>query len=289
MIYLALSIFCSVTVGVLLKLAKRYQISISQAVTWNYLFAIGLSIFFFRPTINTLSLSSISSIHIVLGILLPSIFIFLALSVQKTGLARTDIAQRLSLFISLTAAYFIFKENYSTLKYLGIAVGFLAIIFTVHRKSTIKVSYGNWLFPLLVFIGFGIIDISFKLISQYTSLPYTTSLFLIFCIAFVLSLGYVGYLVLTKKTKLQLVNFICGCVLGFFNFGNILFYLKAHQAMANNPSTVFAAMNMGVIICGSLIGILIFKEKLSKLNYLGLTLALLAIILITLAQLNVIR
>ncbi|MES2652259.1 MAG: EamA/RhaT family transporter [Bacteroidota bacterium] len=287
MIYLALSISCSVTVGVLLKLAKRYQISIAQVITWNYLFAIALSAFFFRPAINDLNLASVSPIHAILGLLLPTIFVFLALSVQKTGLARTDIAQRLSLFISLTAAYFIFKENYSELKYYGIAVGFLAIIFTLYRKSTI--GYGNWLYPLLVFIGFGVIDVGFKLISQNTDLPYTTSLFLIFCIAFVLSLIYIGYLALIKKTKLQLINFICGCVLGFFNFGNILFYMKAHRAMANDPSTVFAAMNMGVIICGSLIGILIFKEKLSKLNYLGLALALLAIILITLAQLNVVR
>ncbi len=289
MIYLALSISCSVTVGVLLKLAKRYQISIAQVITWNYLFAIALSAFFFRPAINDLNLTSVSPIHAILGLLLPTIFVFLALSVQKTGLARTDIAQRLSLFISLTAAYFIFKENYSELKYYGIAVGFLAIIFTLYRKSTIGVGYGNWLYPLLVFIGFGVIDVGFKLISQNTDLPYTTSLFLIFCIAFVLSLIYISYLALIKKTKLQLINFICGCVLGFFNFGNILFYMKAHRAMANDPSTVFAAMNMGVIICGSLIGILIFKEKLSKLNYLGLALALLAIILITLAQLNVVR
>ncbi|MNL61192.1 hypothetical protein D3C87_1850830 [compost metagenome] len=51
--------------------------------------------------------------------------------------------------------------------------------------------------------------------------------------------------------------------------------------MADNPSVVFAAMNMGVIITGSLVGILIFKEKLNKLNYWGLALALLAILLIT--------
>jgi hypothetical protein len=41
-------------------------------------------------------------------------------------------------------------------------------------------------------------------------------------------------------------------LVGAFNFGNILFYLKAHQAFADNPSTVFAAMNMGVIILGVL-------------------------------------
>lgn len=288
MIYLALSICCSVTVGVLLKLAKRYQINIAQAITWNYLFAIILSAFFFRPTLNTLDLSSLSYIHILLGVLLPTIFIFLALSVQRTGLARTDIAQRLSLFISLTAAFFIFKEQYNLLKYFGIGIGFLAIIFTVYRKSTLKITYGDWLYPLLVFIGFGVIDVCFKLISQFTTLPYTTSLFLIFCIAFVLSLSYILYLALVYKIKVQLVNFICGCILGLFNFGNILFYMKAHRAMAKDPSTVFASMNMGVIICGSLIGILIFKEKLSTLNYFGLALALLAIIVITLAQLNVV-
>ncbi|RZK12730.1 MAG: EamA/RhaT family transporter, partial [Flavobacterium sp.] len=69
-----------------------------------------------------------------------------------------------------------------------------------------------------------------------------------------------------------------------FNFGNILFYLKAHREMSENPSTVFAAMNMGVIIAGSLIGIFIFRERLSKWNYLGLGLALVAIVLITLSK-----
>jgi len=54
--------------------------------------------------------------------------------------------------------------------------------------------------------------------------------------------------------------------------------------MAQNPSTVFASMNMGVIILGSLIGIFVFKEKLNKLNYWGLFLALAAIILITLSK-----
>ena len=77
-----------------------------------------------------------------------------------------------------------------------------------------------------------------------------------------------------------------GIAVGVFNFGNIYFYLKAHQAFSENPSTVFAGMNMGVIVLGSLIGVLIFKEKLSKKNYLGIFLALLAIVLLTYAQLK---
>jgi drug/metabolite transporter (DMT)-like permease len=286
MIYLILSIICSVTVGVLLKLAKRYEINILQSVTWNYLFAIAMSVFFFKPDFSTLNFQVISPIYIALGILLPVIFIFLGTAVKQAGLAKTDIAQRLSLFISLCAAYFVFNEHFDRLKYVGIICGFVAIILTMYRKSGSSSTKYSWLYLLLVFAGFGVIDVLFKMISQITIVPYTTSLFLIFCLSFILSLAYISYLAITKKTKLQFINFICGCVLGFFNFGNILFYLKAHSAMADNPSTVFAAMNIGVIILGSFIGIILFKEKLSKWNYIGLGFALIAIILITLSKLH---
>lgn len=288
MIYLALSIGCSVTVGVLLKLAKRYQIHIMQAVTWNYLFAIALSVFFFKPNFNALTVETVfNPIYIILGVLLPFIFLMLGFAVQQSGLARTDIAQRLSLFISLSAAYFLFNESFDRLKYIGIIFGFAAIVLTMYRKPEHSSSKAGWLYLLLVFIGFGLIDVCFKLVSQNNDIPYTNSLFLIFCIAFILSLFYI--LVFQRNTKLQLVNFICGCVLGFFNFGNILFYLKAHQAMSESPSIVFAAMNMGVIIAGSFIGIFLFKEHLSKWNYLGLALALGAIILITLSKIYAVR
>ena len=284
MVYLVFSIICSVTVGVLFKLARRYQINLAQAITWNYLFAIVLNLMCFRPDFSSLTTVNISPIYWALGMLMPCIFIFLGLSVRNAGLARTDIAQRLSLFISLSAAYFLFKEDFDRYKEVGIVFGFAAIIFTMYRKSDRVSSKRSWLYLLLVFIGFGAVDVMFKMVSQITVIPYTTSLFIIYCIAFALSMLYLLYLVWRKKTKLQLVNFFCGCILGIFNFGNILFYLRAHKEMADNPSTVFAAMNMGVIIAGTLIGIFVFRERLSRWNYIGLALALVSIILITLSK-----
>ncbi|MDR6782236.1 drug/metabolite transporter (DMT)-like permease [Pedobacter africanus] len=281
MIYLLISICCSVTVAVLLKLARRYKINIVQAVTWNYLFAIVLSLFFFKPSFSELTSAPVNSVYIALGILLPVVFWFLAGSVRNIGIVKTDIAQRLSLFLPIMAAYFIFKEQFSLLKIAGLSVGFIAIFFTLYKKTAQKNEGLNWLYPIFVFIGFGIIDILFKKIAQIKAIPYTSSLIVIFILAFVISLVAVFYLSAFKKQKIEFVNFICGCILGFFNFFNILFYLKAHRMMADNPSVVFAAMNMGVIIAGSLVGILIFKEKLNKLNYWGLALALLAILLIT--------
>lgn len=288
MIYLIISIFCSVTVAVLLKLARRYKINILQAITWNYMFAIALSMFFFKPSITELTTAKISPVYLGLGVLLPVVFWFLGASIRSIGIAKTDIAQRLSLFISILAAYFLFGDQFNTLKVFGLFFGFAAIIFTLYRKSNAPASGGNWMYPLLVFLGFGFIDILFKQIAQIKDLAYTSSLILTFAIAFILSLLGIIYLSVFKKQKLELVNFACGAILGLFNFGNILFYLKAHRAMAENPSTVFAAMNIGVIILGTLVGIFLFKEKLNKLNYVGLALALIAIIFITLSQFHAI-
>lgn len=288
MIYIILSICCSVTVAILLKLAKRYQISIIQAVTVNYFAALTLCFIFFKPDIKLLSSTAPWPIYSALAILLPTIFLFLAASVKSLGIVKTDIAQRLSLFIPILAAYFIFKEDFNDLKIIGLAIGFLAIFLTFLRKSNPDQKTGNLIYPVMVFIGFGAIDVLFKQIALYKALPYTTSLFTVFCMAFVVSLVIVTVMTISGKIKLQLVNLACGLILGFFNFGNILFYLKAHKALAENPSTVFAAMNLGVIIVGTLVGILVFKEKLTKINYIGIIMAIAAVVCITLSQ-NAVR
>jgi drug/metabolite transporter (DMT)-like permease len=287
MIYILISICCSITVAVLLKLARRYTIDVVQAVTWNYLVAIVLAIVFFKPQVNDL-LQPPAPVYVALGILLPVIFWFLAASIKNIGIVKTDIAQRLSLFLPILAAYFIFKEQLSTLKIIGLVIGILAILLTLVKRNQQSATSSNWAYPLVVFVGFGVIDILFKQVALLKAIPYTTSLIVIFSIAFLISFTYMLTVALKKKRNIALINFLCGSVLGLFNFGNILFYLKAHQAFAASPTTVFAAMNMGVIILGSIIGVVLFKEKLSKVNYAGLGLALIAILFITLSQIYVV-
>ena len=199
------------------------------------------------------------------------------------GIVRTDAAQRLSLFIPILAAWFIFKEDFNTLKIIGLVIGFPAIFLIFSKRSDTKSN--KWFYPAAVLIGFGVIDVLFKQIALYTTLPYTTSLFVVFSGALGVSVLNVLYQILFKSIKPRIINFAFGTLVGIFNFGNILFYLKAHKAFAENPSTVFAAMNIGVIILGCIAGIIIFKEKVSKYNYAGLVLAVGAIVLITLSQL----
>lgn len=286
MLYLILSIICSVSVGILLKIAKKYAVDILQVVTHNYAFAIALCYFSFNPDVSVIDKNSPWEIYIPLGILLPSVFLILASSIKNMGIIKTDIAQRLSLFIPILAAYFIFKEDFSQLKFIGLAVAFPAMILILSKSKSEDSSQKKWIYPALVLLGFGIIDVFFKQIALQKNFPYTTSLFIVFCIAFVVALLFTAYSVLFQNKKIKAINLLFGSILGILNFGNILFYLKAHKAFSENPSTVFASMNMGVIILGSLAGILLFKEKVTLKNYIGIALALIAIILITFSQLQ---
>lgn len=282
MLFLILSILCSVIVGVIFKITRKYNANPIQVVAFNYVFALLLCYFTFNPDITQVDGSAPWSLYIGIGVLLPIVFLFLIASIKHMGIVKTDAAQRLSLFIPILAAWFIFKEDFNSYKVIGLLIGFVALLLILKRQSVN--TENKWIYPTVVLLGFGVIDILFKQIALYTTLPYTTSLFVVFDISLAISLLVVVYETVLKKVKLQAKNILFGALVGLFNFGNILFYLKAHKAFSDNPSTVFAGMNMGVIILGSLVGLLFFKEKLSKINFIGIFLALIAIVFIVISQ-----
>ena len=281
MLYLLLSVLCSVAVGVVFKVARNWSTDANQIVLFNYFCAILLCYFVFSPNVEIITNEAPFLLYTSLGFLLPVVFLFLISSIKNIGIVKTDAAQRLSLFVSLIAAWLIFKEVFSVLKIVGILIGFFALFCVLNKAD--NSSKTDLKYPVLVFLGFGIIDILFKKVAIFTAVPYTTSLFVVFGIAFFFMFWVVLYERLIQKKVFEIKNLAFGLLVGCFNFGNILFYLKAHQAFSENPSTVFAGMNMGVIFLGSLVGIIVFKEKLSKLNYIGLVLALCSILFIVLS------
>jgi drug/metabolite transporter (DMT)-like permease len=285
MFYVFLSICCSVVVSVLLKLAKRYHIDVFQAITWNYSMAILLTWIFFKPQLSNLAGAPIYN-YLALGILFPLLFVIMASSVRLAGIVRTDVAQRLSLFIPIMASFFLFNEAKDLVKIIGIVLAFVAIICSIpwQKSASNRANKGSWFYLLIVFLGFGVIDVLLKQITKVDKIPFTTAIFVVFILAFALSMIALIYQVITKKTRFSWPHIFIGWILGVANFGNILFYLKAHQALSNSPSVVFSAMNIGVIVVGAFIGMFIFKEKLSLLNKIGIVVALLAIIVISFPQ-----
>jgi drug/metabolite transporter (DMT)-like permease len=281
-IYVLLSVVCSVLVSVLLKLARRFEIDVSQAIAWNYLVAGALTSLILQPTLAPLREPGAPWPALIgLGVLLPTIFLALAASVRHAGIVRSDAAQRLSLLLSLLAAFLLFGEPLTAFKALGIALGLLALLCMVWRgrQRVVESGLAGWLYPLLVFGGFGVIDILFKRVAQ-AGVPLGASLQAMFALALLVALALQLWRRLRDRARFTARSALAGVALGLANFGNILFYLRGHQALPQHPALVFASMNIGVVALGALVGLLLFRERLSRLNLGGVLLALLAIGLI---------
>ena len=275
MTYLVLSIVCSVAVSILLKISKNSGISINQAVAVNYLVAAISAFVLFRPNLgnNFNVLLSEWQILLPLGILLPSVFIIMGECVNRAGIAKSDAAQRLSLFLPIIAAFLIFGEILSAGKILAVILAIISLSALVYKPKS-KISGTGAVWTLLgVWLGYGIIDILFKQLSKNVAMT-ATNLCAVFILAAILLFTYL----IIRGTQWTARSILGGIILGCLNFGNIYFYFRAHQAYNNNPTLIFAAMNLGVISLGTITGTVFFKEKINIINIMGIILAITAIV-----------
>ncbi|MFS8382487.1 hypothetical protein D0A36_18820 [Xanthomonas campestris] len=281
--FLLFAVVCSVLVSVILKLLPRYRLDASQTITWNYATAATLAWLLLDPALDTLHAPSTPWVALLaLSVALPAIFMVLARAVTTAGIVRTEMAQRLSLLLSLTAAFTVFGEPFNGWKLTGLGIGLLAIVCIVQRpdarERTTPAPSAGWMWLLGVWMGFALIDLLLKTIAQ-AGTSSLTSLTLCFAIAFVLMLALQGVR-RARGVRMDGRNIVAGVLLGALNFGNIFCYVRAHQALPHSPATVFATMNIGVVVLGMLVGVLGFNERIGTRLRMGLLLAVPAIALI---------
>ncbi|KAF1712018.1 hypothetical protein CSC70_00315 [Pseudoxanthomonas kalamensis DSM 18571] len=283
MSYLLLSVLCSVAVSVLLKLLQRRGIDAAQAIGWNYLAAALLCWQLLDPPLQTLAAPDAPHLALAaLALLLPGIFLALAASVRAAGIVRTDVAQRLSLLLSLLAAFLWFGETAGAMRVAGLLLGLLAVVLLVLRPNRATAPAGDagqWSWPLTVLVGFACIDVLLKTVAA-AGTPLAASLQVAFTAAFVLMTAFNLLRAWHGRLAMAASAFWAGLLLGLLNFGNLLFYLHAHRALPEHPAVVFSTMNIGVVLLGTVVGVLGFGERLARINWLAIPLAVLAIALI---------
>jgi len=204
-----------------------------------------------------------------LGVLLPSVFLFMAAAVRQAGIVLSDAAQRLSLFIPLLAAFLLFGEHLAGQKLLGIALALIALLCLLIRPrqaSSQEAGSGHPALMLLaVWLGYGVIDIMFKQLSK-AGAAFSSSLVVSFSLAGVLMLCWL----LAKRTSWHKGSLFSRSGAGPAELREYFsFYIRAHQIFPENPTLVFSAMNIGVIAMGAIIGAGFFKEKAQRAQYGG--------------------
>ena len=137
--------------------------------------------------------------------------------------------------------------------------------------------------PVLVFFGSGIIDTLVNYANKrLIHTPKEDALFtgFGFYIAGCIGIIWLGYMFIFRKEKFVPKSIIAGIILGIPNFFSIYFILKALSSNVLESSQLYPMANVFIVILSSLAGVILFKEKLSKINAVGILLSVVAIALI---------
>ncbi|MEZ5047128.1 MAG: hypothetical protein R2831_09070 [Chitinophagaceae bacterium] len=291
MIYLFLSILLNAYLGIAFVVLNKLKIDLFQCIVYNYWTCVITGSFFlgyFPLSINTLS-SPWFLWAIMMGALFISVFNIIAISSVKAGVTVTQTANKLSMVIPVLFSFFLYREPISYLKMFGILIALLAVVFITYKKQdeNLQTSATQWLLPIILFISSGIIDTLTKYVERnflITNNIANSYLIAGFFVAASFGTIYLVYTFIVGKRTFQWKYLLSGIILGIPNYFSIYFLVKALQHKGLNSCATIPINNIGVVFLVSLVGIFFFKEKLTKLNYLGLILSILSILVIYLGD-----
>jgi drug/metabolite transporter (DMT)-like permease len=284
--YLLLSILFSTGLIVIFKYFGIFKIDVLKAICVNYIVAcsMGLLLAKRKIPISEIYLEPWFGSALVLGALFVSIFFVMAMTAQRNGVSVTSIAGKMSVVIPVLFGIFLYDESVTFLKVIGILIALIAVYLS-SVKEGISEKKGTLLFPVLLFLGSGAIDTLLKYIQVNFVADEDIPLFSagLFGIAGIFGFTILAIRTIKKREAFGFKNMLAGIVLGVPNYYSIFFIIKALQNKNFESSTLFTINNVAIVILSTLVGLLLFKEKFSTKNKIGVALAILGIVLVTIA------
>ena len=284
MLYLVLAIVFSTGVFVAMRLFERFKLDNHQALMWNYVFAAGTGFLMCKQfdTPTQLVNEPWFGLSILTGFWFIFTYLLMTASTQRSGVTVTSLSSKLSVVLPTLAGVVLFSEKLNFVATMGIVLALVALVLVVGGKNaTNKDIKINWLLPVLIFFGTGTGDILMKLTEQQNSSDDMGFMIaFIYFIAMLFGFLVVAFDLIRSKSKWQWKSAIGGITLGVINFFSTFCVYNAMRCFDNVE--LFPVYNIGVVCLTALTGWLLFKEKLTWKNYLGLAIAIIAVILITL-------
>lgn len=287
MIYLFLSILFSTGLFVIFKYFGIYKIETLKAIVVNYMVAFTLGFISSEKTITITEIPNQPWFYgaIFLGAMFVSIFFVMAITAQKNGISVASISGKMSVVIPIFFGVLLYDESFNLLKIAGIIIALIAVYLASIKEGENDVKKGQLLFPMLLFVGSGIIDTSLKYIEEQFVPVEEVAVFSgsLFAIAAFFGSVLLGIKALKKRDSFGFKNIIAGIILGVPNYYSIVFLIKALQTDGFESSTLFTLNNVAIVIVSSIVGLILFRERFSNKNKIGVFLAIIGIILVSLA------
>ena len=284
-IIITISTFSSMVM--LFKYFEKINVNNLQAISANYFTAGILSIIFLPNTfefdkINYSNTTLFFVLAFIVGLLFVLTFNLYAHGAQKIGVTPSTIANKMSMIIPIIIGLILLNEEVTFNKILGISFAFVAIFLSSIGDRKYSLNKNHLIIIVLLFIGQGLADGILNWAQEFILNGSNMNLF--FAVTF-LAAGFTGlffvfFKLSSQKVKIEPKSIIWGIVLGIPNYLTLLYFVKSLKSELFSSSEIFPIINIGVIIFCTILSIILFRERVSIYNWLGVILGVFSIFII---------
>ncbi len=291
LLFLLGSILSSTIIALIFKAYERYDVDNFQAIVINYLVCVVVgSLLIWDFPIEPGFIREIwFPVALILGTIFISTFYTVALTVQNFGVTVAVVLQKMSIILSVIFAIWMYNESADALKITGIILALIAVVLTNISPGTKEKKVQNrnlltLLIPAYVFFACGAIEALLlyaerDLLDGSGGIRFTISIFA--------TAGTIGFIfliinIIRGRTSIKSKHIIGGIALGIPNFFSV-YFLVLVLGRGVDGSIIFPINNISIIVLAAILAWIIFKEKLSTINIIGILVAVISIVLMALS------
>ena len=273
MFYLLLAIGSSARVSILMRLSGKKTTSDIGLLAVNYAMCALLALVFAGEMELGTGLHRTAAMGAVNGIFYLAGFLLLQWNVKKNGVVLSATFMKLGLLVAMVLSVCCFREVPSLVQTVGFCLAVTAILLINYRKGE-GAAGARWGLLLLLLCG-GMADGMSKVFEELGPAGFGDA-FLFF--TFLTALGLCAAVMLLKKDLPGKWEVFYGLLIGIPNFFSSKFLLRS---LGDIPAVIaYPVYSVGGILLVSLVGVLAFRERLRKLQWVGMGIILIALVLL---------
>ncbi len=304
-IFLFVAILCTSLFAVIFKICQQRGVEVMPVILFNYITAALISVVSVAVNITVTSAPVESCllppVSIVLALVQGAVFVagfsMMNWATLRSGVALTTVSARASLVVPVLLSWLILNQPQPAwIPTALIIIAMTLIVMPVGDNGKQQNSDSQGVMTKTsaaialagVFIIYGVSDFSFKLIQDSIEKTFADNdleihLSSLTCMMFLMSSLLALVICLMKgslhRNRISWKSVGWGFLLGLVNLGCASSVLRALGEMSTG--VFYPVYNAGIVMMATLIGVLFFKERIKPWQYVGLLLAVVAIVLFT--------
>ncbi len=289
MLFLAGSIVFSSMLVLAFKILQRLGLDLFQSIVFNYITCVitGSIIHGSFPITGEAVSAGWFPWAAVMGTMFIVLFNIVGITTQRISVAAASVANKLAIIIPVVFSIYLYNEKLLAAQWLGIVLVLVAVLLTcwpnkqTEQRNTARHSL-LLLLPVVLFIGSGLLDTLIKFVETTYINEVNQNAYLVTAFAAAATIGSIilAVQVATRRQVLSWRNVLAGICIGIPNYFSIWCLIRFLKVSTWPSSAAIPLNNLGIILFSSLVAALIFKDKLSTINWSGIVISIIAIYLI---------